>query len=105
MVRQLDVLELARMLAADQRFELIDVRTDEERAVASLAAARPYDLETDRAIAGMQHDTPLVFLCHHGFRSQHAALHFANEGFTDVANVQGGIDAWSRLVDPGVARY
>ena len=47
----------------------------------------------------------LVFHCHHGGRSQAAAEHFRSRGFTNVHNMVGGIDAWSREVDPDVPRY
>ena len=50
-------------------------------------------------------DTPLAFLCHHGGRSQQAAEHFRNQGFHDLYNVEGGIDAWSTDIDPSVPRY
>ena len=49
--------------------------------------------------------TPIVFQCHHGIRSQHAAEYFREQGFTTLYNLQGGIDAWSLLVDPSVPRY
>jgi monothiol glutaredoxin len=47
----------------------------------------------------------LVFHCHHGGRSQSAAEHFRGRGFTNVHNMAGGIDAWSREVDATVPRY
>jgi len=50
-------------------------------------------------------DTPLVFHCHHGQRSQQAAMHFLELGFRTVYNVVGGIEAWSREVDPSIPRY
>ena len=105
MVRQIDVLELSRMLAAGERCELLDVRTPGERAVAAIEAAVPLDDEVLARVAELPRDTPLVFLCHHGMRSQQAAMHFAAAGFSTVMNVEGGIDAWSRLVDPAVPRY
>jgi monothiol glutaredoxin len=46
-----------------------------------------------------------VFHCHHGIRSQTAAQHFSAKGFTNLCNLVGGIEAWSSLVDPSVARY
>jgi hypothetical protein len=42
---------------------------------------------------------------HHGVRSQQAAEYFRHEGFSNLYNLQGGIDAWSLLVDPSVPRY
>jgi rhodanese-related sulfurtransferase len=48
---------------------------------------------------------PVACLCHHGARSQQVALYLARSGFTQLANVAGGIDAWSREFDPAVPRY
>jgi len=50
-------------------------------------------------------DTPIVFQCHHGVRSQHAAEYFRREGFRNLYNLRGGIDTWSLLVDASVPRY
>lgn len=50
-------------------------------------------------------DQPVACLCHHGGRSQQVAMYLAQRGFSEVANVAGGIDAWSREVDPSVPRY
>ena len=56
-------------------------------------------------MSALPKDTKLVFYCHTGVRSLGAAEHFRVEGFTDVHNLEGGIDAWSREVDPTVPRY
>ncbi|AMO24267.1 rhodanese-like domain-containing protein [Ramlibacter solisilvae] len=48
---------------------------------------------------------PLAILCHHGNRSQRVAMFLAAQGFDHVANLAGGIDAWSQEVDPSVPRY
>src|SRR3546814_10846425 len=50
-------------------------------------------------------DLPLGFLCHHGGRSAQAADHFRAQGFSEVFNIAGGIDAWAQDVDPSVPRY
>ena len=44
-------------------------------------------------------------LCHHGARSQRVAAFLAQNGFGQVANIAGGIDAWAARHDPSVARY
>jgi len=46
-----------------------------------------------------------VFVCHHGMRSASVAAYFAEHGYTNIANLTGGIDAWSCDVDPAVPRY
>ena len=50
-------------------------------------------------------DTPLVFQCHHGGRSQRAAEMFVARGFVEVYNLIGGIDAWSDRIDPSIPKY
>jgi monothiol glutaredoxin len=106
-VRQLSPAALKSMLDAGEKFELFDVRTPEERAQASIAGARARLLDDDavRHIEALDKDTPLVFHCHHGGRSQAAAERFVRSGFKRVYNLAGGIDAWSTSVDPSVPRY
>ncbi len=104
-VRTLDVTELKRRLDAGESFELLDVRTPEEREIAHIPGAVLVDEAVVERLEKLPRDTTLVFHCHHGGRSQAAAEHFLSLGFTDVWNVVGGIDAWSIEVDPGVPRY
>ena len=103
-VKQMSVAELKERLENDSVI-LIDVRGSEERALASLAAARPIDAETMQEIEAMPKDTALAFICHIGNRSQVAGEHFRKQGFTNVSNVVGGIDAWSKEIDPSVPQY
>jgi rhodanese-related sulfurtransferase len=46
-----------------------------------------------------------VLYCHHGQRSQRALEFLRRSGFERLKNLRGGIDAWSREVDPAVPRY
>jgi monothiol glutaredoxin len=82
-----------------------DVRTDEERAFARIDGSHLVDQTYHDALLHRDRDTPLVFQCHHGIRSQQAAEYFWRKGFRNLSNLQGGIDAWSLLVDPLVPRY
>ena len=84
---------------------LVDVRTSDERARARIEGSILLDEEGLRTVSSLAKDTKLVFYCHTGVRSRSAAEHFRTEGFTDVHNLEGGIDAWSREVDPSVPRY
>jgi len=84
---------------------LIDVRGSEERALASLDAARAMDGGTMQEIEAMPKDTALAFICHVGNRSQVAAEHFRKQGFSNVSNVVGGIDAWAKEIDTSVPTY
>jgi monothiol glutaredoxin len=104
-VRQMSVQELKRAMDEGEKLELFDVRTPEERAKASIPGTRLMTHEESERIEGLPKDTVLIFHCHHGGRSQAAAEHFASIGFANVSNVVGGIDAWSREIDPEVPRY
>lgn len=103
-IPQMSVQELAGKLA-DAAVTLVDVRSGDERAKASIAGALAMDADLMEQLEAMPRDTPLAFHCHTGRRSQVAAEHFRKLGFTNVANVAGGIDAWSREIDPGVPVY
>jgi monothiol glutaredoxin len=101
----LSAKDLSARLAAGEIKELFDVRSAEERARASIAGSRLFDDAAVAHIESLDRDTPLAFYCHSGGRSQAAAEHFRNQGFRRVFNLAGGIDAWSRDVDPQVPRY
>jgi monothiol glutaredoxin len=103
-VRQLSPAGLKAMRDAKEPFEFFDVRTQEERDLATLDA-RLLDDAAVQYIEGLSKDTPLVFHCHHGGRSQAAAERFVREGFRQVYNLVGGIDAWSTSIDASVPRY
>lgn len=104
-VKQIRATELAAMIGRGEAFELLDVRTEKERAIATLERARHLDAAARLHLEGLDKGTTLVFHCHHGGRSQAAAEHYAAQGFRRVYNVIGGIDAWSQDVDPSVPRY
>lgn len=104
-VRQISPAEVKTLLDGGARFEFLDVRTPEERTTASIAGSRLLDAATAAEIEQLPKDTMLVLYCHHGGRSQSAAEHFRTRGFTNVHNMVGGIDAWSRDIDPSVPRY
>ena len=104
-VRAMSVKELAALRESGEPFQLLDVRTPGERETAQISGSTLLDPDEAERIAKLPLDTRLVFHCHHGGRSQAAAEHFAAQGFTNVYNVTGGIDAWSQEIDPSVPRY
>lgn len=105
MVKQITVHDLKALLDKGEPLQLWDVRTEAERNIACIGPAKHLDQEAVAQIEDLDRDTPLVFVCHHGVRSQSAAHHFSAMGFSNVCNVIGGIEAWSLHVDPAVPRY
>ncbi|MGK4000493.1 Grx4 family monothiol glutaredoxin [Sorangium sp. So ce1024] len=104
-VKQLSPAALKAMLDSGERLELFDVRTTQERAIATIAGARHLDQEGQRYLETLPRDARIVFHCHHGGRSQAAAEHYLAKGFKNLYNLEGGIDAWSLVVDRSVPRY
>lgn len=103
-VQPLAVQELQRRVAAGD-VTVVDVRPASDRQYAPFAGAQVLDEDTVARLSALPKDQPLAFLCHHGNSSRGAAEHFRGLGFRQVFNVEGGIDAWSREIDPSVPRY
>lgn len=93
------------MMDAGVPIVLVDVRSEEERAVARIEGSRLLDRAYHDELLQLDRETPLVFQCHHGVRSQMAAEYFRQQGFRNLHNLQGGIEAWSLSVDRSVPRY
>lgn len=100
-VQQVRPRDAQTLLAQTEGIQFFDVRGDDERAIATLGATKFHPA----ALVGLDKATPLLFHCHHGGRSQNAAQQAIEQGFTRVWNLAGGIEAWSREVDPSVPRY
>jgi len=87
---------------------LVDVRQQWEHDLVRLPddVLVPLDQLADRADEITPPDGALVVTyCHHGIRSLNAAAILQQLGHSNVASLAGGIDAWSQLIDPSVARY
>jgi monothiol glutaredoxin len=104
-VKPLSVNELASWIEQKKPFELFDVRGDDERKLAKIDRARSLDVEGEKHLLGLPKDAAIVFHCHHGMRSRNAAERFLREGYTNVYNLEGGIEAWSQKIDAKVPRY
>lgn len=103
-VRPLTVQALRERITAGD-ITVIDVRPLSDREYAPFAGAEVLDNDSHDRLIALPKDTPLAFLCHHGVSSRRAADHFRDHGFSALWNVEGGVDAWSRDVDPSFPRY
>jgi monothiol glutaredoxin len=104
-VKRISPEELHARLTRGDDLLLVDVRTDEEREIASIEQGRALDAALHDEIGKGSRDRTIVVYCHHGSRSQRAAEELAQQGFRDVYNLTGGINAWSMDVDPDVPMY
>ena len=110
-MNQITVEELAkRLFSPDSSVQLVDVREPEEVRTAKIEGFMNFPLSqfaewgNDIQTRLEPHKETLV-LCHHGVRSAQMCQWLTSQGFTNVKNITGGIDAYSMLVDSSVPQY
>lgn len=85
---------------------LLDVREPWEAEIATLAGSILIPMsEIPRRLSELPRTQPTVVFCHHGIRSMQVIAFLERHGFTNLHNLRGGIDAYSREVDAAVAVY
>ncbi|WP_269538714.1 molybdopterin-synthase adenylyltransferase MoeB [Cerasicoccus fimbriatus] len=85
---------------------LLDVREDFEVAICKIDGARVIPLgELPERYTELDAKQPLLVYCHHGMRSLKAAHFLRSKGVETATSIAGGIDAWAREIEPGIARY
>ena len=94
------------LAAGREPVALLDVREPWEFEVCRIGGSRLVPLsQLPARLAELDPGRPTVVICHHGVRSLRAAAYLEHCGFGDVVNLSGGIDAWARTVDQGMAVY
>ncbi len=100
------VEQLRDLLAKGTMPTILDVREPDETQLAPFAGAVEIPMgEVPTRLEELDRDDDIVVLCHHGIRSGRVAAYLDQQGFRRIANLTGGIDAWSLFIDPNVPRY
>jgi rhodanese-related sulfurtransferase len=85
---------------------VVDVRERWEYAHCRIDGSLSFPLgELPARLRELPPERQLVLVCHHGSRSQNAAQWLAQNGYANVHNLRGGIEAWAVEIDPAVRRY
>lgn len=109
-VRPADLQAWIQSQPAGSKPVVLDVREPWELQTASVKpegfelVAIPMN-ELPARVAELDAQQPVAVLCHHGARSQRVAMFLAGNGFARLANIAGGIEAWSGELDPSVPHY
>ena len=102
----LSPLQLRALLDSERQVVLLDVREPWEARVAQLPGSVLIPLgELASRQAELDPAATTVVYCHHGMRSAQALAFLRESGFVDASHLAGGIDAWSREIDPALGRY
>jgi len=114
MVPEITVTDLAVKLQSEDKFILLDVRELNELSYAKLTddrlevtpMSRLAQEGTDALSESVKSQTAEIYvLCHHGTRSAQVTGWLAQQGWTNIKSVRGGIDAYARQIDKTVGVY
>jgi len=104
-MRNLRPRELAAYLESSQPL-LLDVREPWEYNICHLDGSRLLPMgQLQQQLGQLDPDQEIVVICHHGIRSRQVAMFLEYQGFSQVINLAGGLDAWAREVDLKMATY
>ncbi len=113
-VPEVTVQEVAQKRANGHRFILLDVREPVELLYANLgngvekaplSELAEHQLEALPLVVRHDKTAEIVVFCHHGGRSAQVAAWLRQQGWTNVYNMAGGIDAYAVGIDPKIGRY
>jgi rhodanese-related sulfurtransferase len=104
--RTITPTELHDRIELGKKFDLVDVREPIEFEIARIEGARLLPLSRFQEWAdSLSRENETVVICHHGIRSAQVCQFLARAGFQNLYNLAGGIDRWSREVDPEIPVY
>jgi rhodanese-related sulfurtransferase len=110
-ISEISVEELAiRLAQKDSQLQLIDVREPNEIEIACVEGfdvlpLSQFELWSNQIATRFDRNVETLVMCHHGIRSAQMCQWLQQNGFINVKNVAGGIDAYSLLVDRSIPRY
>ena len=106
MIREISVEELKARRDRGEKPLVLDVREDWELQLARIPDVVHVPMnQVPARLAELSPDVETIVMCHAGGRSMRVAQFLASQGFGKVANLSGGIAAWSELVDATVPQY
>jgi rhodanese-related sulfurtransferase len=103
---QTSVSQLQQLRASGGVYTLLDVREEWELALANLPGHVHIPLnEIPGRLKELDANSSIIVMCKSGVRSQMVADFLLAQGFSRVSNLRGGVDAWSREIDPDLPTY
>lgn len=103
---EIDVEELAGWLQAGRAVTVVDVREPWEREICRIEPSMAIPLrDLPGRVAELPRGQSIVMVCHHGGRSAQATMWLRRQGYDNAINLEGGVDAWARRIDPTMKVY
>ncbi len=105
-MREISVQDLDAQIKAGEAPVLLDVREPWERNLCAIPNSLHAPMQqVPLAMNDLDPEREVVVYCHTGVRSFHVGKFLEHNGFKNVVNLSGGIEAWAREVDKTMARY
>ena len=102
---EISVSTLKDKLENNENFILLDVREKTELDICALEGAMHIPMMSiPKMLSELDKKIPIVAMCHTGVRSSQVCLYLMQHGY-DAVNLQGGIDAWAKVIDPRFKQY
>lgn len=106
MIEDMTPSEFVRRRESGELWTLLDVREAWEIDIARIEETTDIPMaEIATRLAELDASQPVAVFCHSGGRSAQVASFLAQNGFDHVANIAGGINAWSLEIDDSIPQY
>ncbi len=99
-------VELKTKLDSGEQPVLLDVREAWEYALCSIEGSINISMANiEQMLSELKANDETIVICHHGMRSFQVGNYLEGNGFTQIANLEGGVDAWAKTIDAEMAQY
>ena len=104
--KKLSPLEFVGLRNKERRWQLLDVREPWEIKISNISDSINIPMNNiEEKLDELKKDDPIAVLCRSGIRSAKVAEILINKSFTEVANIEGGINEWAQSVDQNIQQY
>ncbi len=98
--------QLQEKLSTGEKPVLLDVREEWEYEICNIDGSIHISMgQINQMLEELSPDNETIVICHHGMRSFQVGAFLESNGFKHIVNLEGGIDAWARTVEPEMAQY
>ncbi len=103
---EISVTELKEKLDSGDKLQLVDVRETWELEICQITGVKNLPMsEIANRAQDVEKNVETIVICHHGGRSMQVAMWLEQQGFGEMTNLAGGMDAWAAVIDPSMDRY
>ncbi len=105
-MKSISPTSLKTKLDAGEKPRLLDVREAWEYDLCSIEGSSNISMSNiDQILNEFKPDDEIIVICHHGMRSFQVANYLEGQDYTNITNLEGGVDAWAKSVDAAMAQY